>query len=267
MNRKILELRLLGLMVLIVGGCFLWSAQPASAAITRWAKWKVDFAFPNNQMDAVLTVQVGHTTSSGTKVIDQEKTYTVTCQTVGNVVVQNEIATFGGSGYYQCNLPSIKQKVAQMTNGTLLIADSCDSKRPYITSNLTLEGNPINSNGDNPLFHRDDLNFSLPLNVVTQEAQLLSEFAQAEAESSSFPINSAGNNVMVLYDKTGANQYTPNFLADALTLSSTPPTLNGPIPLSTLASTVYVGYSPDSGKYFEGKLETILVDPYCVGTG
>jgi hypothetical protein len=29
----------------------LWSAQPASAAITRWAKWKVDFAFPNNQMD------------------------------------------------------------------------------------------------------------------------------------------------------------------------------------------------------------------------
>lgn len=267
MNRKTLGLRLLGLMVLIAGSCFLWTAQPASAAITRWAKWKVDFAFPNNQMDAVLTVQVGHTTSSGTKVVDQEKTFTVSCQTVGNVVVQNNVATFGGSGYFQCDLPSIKQKVSLMTNGTLLIANSCDAKRPYITSNLTIEGNPVNSGGDNPLFYRDDINFNLPLNIGTQEAQLLSEFALAEAESSSFPISSAGNNVTVLYDKTGAIQYTPNFLADSLILSSTPPTLNGPIPLSTLASTVYVGYSPDSGKYFEGKLETLLVDPYCVGTG
>lgn len=267
MNRKFLGLRLLGLMVVLVSFVLLWTAQPASAAVTHWAKWKVNFAFPSNQMDGVLTVQVGHTTSSGTKVIDQEKQYTATCGTVGNVVVQNEKATFDGSSYYACSMPSIRAKAAEMTNGALIISTSCDSKRPYIISDLTLEGSPINAGSDNPLFYRDDISFNLPLDIVAQEAQLASGFAQADAESSSFAISSSLQTVTVLYNKTGANQYAPAFTADAAALTSTPAIINGVIPLSTQASTVYIGYSPESGKFFEGSLATLEVDPYCVGSG
>lgn len=267
MNRKNFTLQLLALMVALMALALLWSAQPASAAVTRWAKWKMNFAFPSNQMEAILTVQVGHTTTSGTKIIDQEKEYMATCQIVGNVTVQNEEATFGGSGYYACAVPSIRAKVAEMTQGTLIIPNSCDSKRPYVIADLAIDGSPVNAGSDNPLFHRDDITFNLPLDVNTQEAQLLSEFAQADAESSSFSVNGSSQTLSVLYNRVGQNQYAPSFTADSTSLTATPALVNGPIPLSTQASTVYVGYSPTSGDYFEGSLADLEVDPYCVGSG
>ena len=92
-------------------------------------------------------------------------------------------------------------------------------------------------------------------------------FAQGVAASDSFAISAAGQVATAVYVKATPNTYAPTFTVDTLSLPSTPPTVTGPFMLSNLDSTIYFGYSPASGKYFEGTLTDLLVDPVCLGGG
>ena len=265
MNRKSVRLQLTSFLLLLITLC-LFAARPVHATSTSWARWLLDITFPDNKLDTQLIIQVGHTTSSGKKVVDAQQSFAVNCQTVGNPLIQNEEATFDGSSYFQCAVPSIQQKVRQMP-GHLTIPSTCDSKQPFVAGVLTVEDNPVQWNPDNPIFHRDDIQFATPFNSTTQQAQITVTFNQASAESSSFTPSSTTNSVLAIYNKTGQTSYAPAFTVDGNSLTATPAALNGAIPLSTLESTVYVGYSPVSGKYFEGSFSTLLVDPVCIGQG
>ena len=265
MNRKSARLRLTTLLLLLITLCLL-AARPAQAAGISWSRWLLDITFPNNKIDTQLIIQVGHVTSSGQKVVDAQQSFPVTCQTVGNPLIQNEQTTFDGSSYFQCEVPSIQQKVRQMP-GHLIIPSTCDSKQPFVASVLSIEDNPVQWNPDNPLFYREDIQFDTPLNSFTQQAQMTVTFNQASAESNSFAPSQTENSVVAIYNKIGQTSYAPAFTVDGNSLTASPSVLNGAIPLSTLESTVYVGYSPVSGKYFEGTLSTLLVDPVCIGQG
>ncbi|MCL4266404.1 MAG: hypothetical protein KJ069_24585 [Anaerolineae bacterium] len=241
--------------------------QAAGATPTRWARWWTDTSFPNNGMDTDLVIQLGYTTQNGQNVITQQQSFYVSCTAVGNPVIQGGKATFNGSSYYSCALPNIRDLVAWMSNGTLQIGDECAAKRPALTGSLTIDGTPNNLVGDNPLFYRDDIQFSLPLKVSNQNARLVTSFDGVAASSDSFAITAGDQTVTAVYVRTNPNTFAPTFTVDSLSLVSTPPTVNGPFMLSNLASTIYIGYSPATGKYFEGTLTSLLVDPVCVGTG
>lgn len=267
MNGKQYRTRFIMLAGLFIGLFLLVVVQTTAAASGRWARWKIDTTFPTNTINTQLVIQVGHTNQAGQPIVDQQQSFAVTCTPVGNPIVQNGKATFNGSSYYSCAVPSIKEKVAVMTNGTMILPDSCQAKRPLLTGNLSVDGSPIDPTSKNSLFFRDDIQINIPLDVGLQQAQLQTAFAQGEALSASFPITAAGHVVTAVYDKTGPNSYAPLFTVDSLSLASTPLLLSGPFMLSNLASTVTIGYSPDTGDYFEGTLTSLMVDPVCVGQG
>lgn len=267
MNKKWIGLRFMVGIAVLLGIYLLVATQSAAAVGQTWAKWKIQVNFQNNVINPRLVVQIGHTTVSGVKVIDQEGNFWIPCSVVGNPIVQNNKAIFNGSSYYQCVVPSIQLKVSEMTGGAMIIPDSCDAKRPYLTGILSLEDNPIQPAANNPLFYREDISFNLPLDTATGQAQLVTSFDQATAESNSFVVGISNHTVTAVYNKTPGSPYTPAFTVDTVSYTSTPATISQPIFLSTLESTVYFGYSPATGEYFEGILNSLVVDPYCVGTG
>ncbi len=267
MNRKFNNLQVVIGILVLTAVFLLVAAQPAAATGQQWAKWKIQVNFQGNVINPKLVVEIGHTTLSGNRVTDEVEAFGITCSVVGNPTVQNNRATFNGSSYYQCDVPSIQQKVLDMTSGAFVISDQCEAKRPYLTGVLSLDNTPVQLAADNPLFYRDDITFSLPLDITTGQAQLATLFDDAAAESSSFFPGSSNHTVTAVYNKGGGFQYTPVFVVDTFTYSSTPVTINQMIGLSTLESTVYFGYSPATGTYFEGTLTSLVVDPYCVGTG
>lgn len=267
MNGKRFGIHFVVLLAVLIGFTLFLGVQAAGAAPTRWARWWTNTSFPNNVMDTDLVIQLGYTTQNGQNVITQQQTFNVNCTAVGNPIVQGNKATFDGSSSFACALPNIRDLVGVMSNGTLWIGDECAAKRPALTASLTLDGTPNNPAGDNPLFYRDDIQFSLPLKASTQNAKLVASFDGALATSDGFAISAGDQAVTAVYIKTNPNTFAPTFTIDSLSLVSTPPTVNGPFTLSNLESTIYIGYSPATGKYFEGSLTSLLVDPVCVGTG
>lgn len=267
MNTKRRGIHFVLLVVVLAGFTLFLGVQAAGATPTRWARWWTDTSFPNNAMDTDLVIQLGYTTQSGQNVITQQQSFNVTCTAVGNPVVQDGKATFDGSSYYSCALPNIRDLVGVMSNGTLQIGDQCTAKRPALTGVLTLDGTPNNLAGDNPLFYREDIQLSLPLKVATQEAKVATAFGGVGAVSNSFAIKTVEQSVTAVYVRTNPGVFAPTFTVDSLSLPSTPASVNGPFWLTNLETTIYFGYSPVTGKYFEGTLTSLLVDPVCIGQG
>jgi hypothetical protein len=267
MNSKWFGKRLVVLMAILCGMFLFLGVQAAGATPTRWARWWTDTSFPGNVMDTNLVIQLGYTTQNGQNIITQQQSFNVNCTAVGNPVIQGNKATFDGSSYFSCALPNIRDLVGIMSNGTLVIGNSCPAKRPALTGVVSIDGTPNNLGGDNPIFYRSDIQFSLPLHVASQHAKLSTAFGGVAALSDSFAVTGADRSVTAVYVRTASNAFAPTFTVDTLSLASTPPTVYGPFWLTNLETTIYIGYSPVSGKYFEGTLTSLLVDPVCVGTG
>lgn len=245
---------------LIFGG----SVQPAGAVGVPFVKWKINLILTNNKPTTELTVQKWINQGGGQLDLADEKIITLFCQKVGNPTISNGKVTLDGSSYVTCDVPSIK--AVALSEWGLLIADSCSAKRPYITGEVTLEGNPIDSNPGNPVFYRDDIQFNTPLNVSTQQATLDASFGNIEAESASFVISSSGHIYSANFVRSG-NAFSPSFFVDGSPISATPAIINQPAIISNLASTIYFGYSPISGEYFQGDIGETEVDPVCPTTG
>jgi len=269
MNGKRFGMRYVVLLVVLCGFTLALGVHSANAAPTRWSRWWTETSFTNNAIDTQLVIQLGYTNQAGQHFVTKQQSFTVNCTAEGTSgpLIQNGTATFDGSNYFSCDLPNIKQLVLAMSGGSLLIADASDAKRPALTATVAIDGAPNNLGSENPLFYRDDIQFSLPLDVVTQEARLVTSFDSHEAISDDFVITGAGQVVTAVYAKTNPNTFAPTFTVDTLSLPSTPPTLNGPFMLSNLDSTIYIGYSPVSGKFFEGTLTELVVDPVALGEG
>lgn len=273
MVNKQVKLRLLIILLPIVS--LILAIQPAEAAASRWALWKLTASFPNNSLTTTLIVQVGHTTTSGKNVIDLESDFPVPCLAVGKPVIQNNQATFDGSSYFSCTIPSIQDKVSLMTSGYFTIPATCSSKRPYINAVATINSTPIQASSDNPLFYRKDNNqnvdFSLdvPLDTTTQQATMRTQFGVGQLAILSDDFNISTDQLLSAeYQRIGNTyRFAPKFTVDAISLTAIPDIINGPFVLSNLESIAYIGYSPTQGTYFEGSLTSILVDPYCTGTG
>lgn len=264
MKKKLYRLPVMILAALFVGVYLFLPARPAAAAVSSWVRWKIDLTYPNDKLDAQLTVQKWHTAASGKYVLDDEKSFTISCHAVGSPTVQNGELSLDGSSYVTCDVPSIQEKAWQSWH--ISIPDSCGSKRPYITGQVTIEGSPADLSPDNPIFYRDDIQLNAPLDVAAQQAALDVAFGQAAAESGAFVIDPAGHNIIAQFIRSGS-AFNPSFVVDGNTLSATPPTITQPAILSTLESTIYLGYSPVSGDYFEGAVGPLEIDPVCIGTG
>ncbi len=264
MKRNLYRWPTLFVAVMLVGISLFLTAHPAAAVSPPWVKWRIDFTYPG-KLNALLVVQLGYTTASGDHIVTDEVHELLTCQTVGNPVIQNGRVLLDGSSYFQCAMPSIKGIAFQ--EWQMQIADSCPSKRPYVIGQITIEGNPADATPDNPVFYRDDIQFNIPLDVPAQEAKLAMTFDQATATSDLFTIDPAEQQFTAYLARSGTVGFTPHFFVDGSSLAATPATINQRMSLTTLESTIYLGHSPLSGDSFEGIMGPIRVDPVCTGTG
>ena len=264
MNKALYRLPAALLAAFVIGVYLFLSVRPAAAAVSSWVRWKIDLTYPNDKPDAQLIIQKWHMTTSGQHILDDEKSFALSCHTVGSPTVHNGELSLDGNSYVTCDVPSIQEKAWQSWH--MSIPDSCNSKRPYITGKFTIEGSPNDSTPDNPIFYRDDIQLDAPLDITLQQAALDMAFGQAAAESGAFTIKPAGHDFTAQFIRSGAT-YNPLFVVDGNTLSATPATITQPAILSTLESTIYLGYSPVSGEYFEGTIGPLEIDPVCIGTG
>ena len=265
MNKKQYRLPVMILSAFIFGLYVLLAARPVEANASPWVRWKISFTYPKNNLDAQLIIQRGHTTISGRHVIDDEEAFPLSCLSNGNPVITNGQAIFDGSSYYQCEVPSIREKALQLWQ--LSIPDDAVSRRPYITGQVTIEGNPIDSTPENPIFYREDIQFNTSLDVTAQKAAMTMAFGQASAESSTFTIDPAGHDLLAYFARSSPTTFSPYFVVDNNSLSATPAILTQSRIVSNLESTIYFGYSPLSGEYFEGSVGPLVVDPVCPTTG
>jgi hypothetical protein len=265
MNTKQSKLPIVILMAFFVGLHLFLAARPVAASGSPWVRWKINLDFPNDKLAAELTIQRGYTTQSGKNIVDEEETFPIPCLAQGTPIIINGQAIFDGNSNYQCDVPSIREEVRN-TWGEI-IPDACTSKLPYVIGKVSIEGNPIDANPQNPVFYRDDIRFGIPLNVSTQRASLMVRFGQDAVVSNNFAINPASHIVAAFFSPTSPTSFDPIFVVDGNYLNATPATINQPVVISNLASTVYFGYSPVSGEYFEGTLGPLEVDPVCPTTG
>ncbi|MCB9419751.1 MAG: hypothetical protein H6667_08100 [Ardenticatenaceae bacterium] len=263
MNRKTYRLSALFAAVVFVGLSLFLTARPA-AAVTPWVKWRIDFTYPG-KLDALLVVERGYTNQSGDHIVVDVVQELLTCQSVGNPVLQNGKAILDGSSYFQCTMPSVKAIAAQEWQMT--IADSCSSKRPYVIGRASIEGSPADFTPSNPVFYREDIQFGIPLDVSTQKAKLAMTIDQALAQSDLFAIAPAAQQFVGYFARSGPATYAPHFFVDGTSLAPTPAAVTPSMFLTTLETTIYLGHSPVSGDSFEGTLGPLRVDPVCTGTG
>jgi len=262
MKSKAYRLPVILLAAFFIGIYLFGVVRPAGAVSGPWVRWKIDLTFPNDKPKTELIIQKWHTTTNGQHVLDAEKSFPIFCG--GNLPIENGKAIFDGKSYYVCNVPSIQELVWQTWQ--LSIPDTCSSKRPYVMGQVTIEASPTDPNPENPIFYREDIQFNVPLDKATQQAALDMTFDQATAESGTFAINPAGHDFTAYIARSGPS-FSPFFVVDGNSLSAIPAVITQSRILSNLESTIYFGYSPVSGEYFEGALGPIEVDPVCTGTG
>lgn len=260
------------LLFAIIAGVMLSLTAPVKASSFRWARWEIELDFPNDTTEAILWVTIGYTDNNGQEHVTDVKDFDIDCDVEGNLVIQNNKAFFDGTtSYLACEVPSIQEKVLEMTQfsqaGPLIIGPACEAKRPFFTSQVRIEDSPISSTPMNPLFYREDMIFGLPLDTINNQAEIATIFDESYAISDPFTLNAAGvHRVGMLYNKSGAD-YDTFSVVDGVVNQANPTTLTGPIFLSTLASDVYFGYHPITDDYFEGTIGSFKTDPVCTGTG
>lgn len=249
---------------LFITGLLLSLTQQAGAIGVPFIRWKVNLVLLEKVPTVELTVQRWTNLGGGQRELDDEKIFQLTCQTTGNPQFMNGEVTFDGSSYFSCDMPSI-QTIAWDEWG-LSIPDACSAKQPYINGYAAIEGNPSDTFPENPIFYRDDIQFNMPLDVKTQNAVLDASFGSVTAQSQAFNTNSLGHLFSASFARSG-NIFSPSFMVDGVSLNAFPATVNPPAVISNLESTIFFGYSPQTGEYFQGTLGETEIDPVCPTTG
>ena len=253
--------------------CLIGNATTPSvqaAARERWARWQIETAFPNDKIDTRLIIQFGYTDQNGNDHVYREEHFPAACQTVGNLIIQDEEAIFDGSSYISCDVDSIQERVLEMSNGAVLLQDQCLAKRPYTIADLTIEKTPIYSGYNNPILQREDMAVAVPYDPVSEQAEMIVSYGNISAHS--FPFNTTGTEqeLRAIFQNNDF-QIRPKFKVDGVIIPSSPAVLpSTPIMLSNLESTITIGYGVSATgqeSYFEGKLRYLLDDPHCDGKG
>lgn len=226
-----------------------------------WARWFVEVAFENNKPNAKMTVEIGHETRSGQPVIDISKTYPLNCQEHGSLHIVDNVAEFDGNSFLSCEMPNFQELVYKLTEGKLVIDESCTCKLADGLANVDFD-----SPSQNPLFYTPSLQFSAPTNSFGNAVQYELNVGGAVAISEEFSNTGKMQFGGGAFIKNG-NGYAPEFQVDGLSLASSPPYIAGLVKVPTNEKEFIVGHNPDTGEFLYGKLDYLYLDPGCVGHG
>lgn len=260
------------LVAILILTAFVQSGQ-VQAATTNWRNhWDVQVNFIGDEPNALLTVTVEQDTGTGWKFY-AENISRLHCTTAPGVTLTSNTAVFSGTGAIQCQMPSVRELVQQMTSGRYTPNETCNCKgNPTINTKVVLDPNITGTVWDNPLVYRMDgtktdmaLDVPVPAYSTIPMANMTFAVNEYVASSNSFLANARPNTLMATYANLGA-ALQPVFIANG----ANPGT--GALPVAKLSVTymetdLFIGYSPVTGASLHGTLESLQIDPGCYGTG
>lgn len=252
------------LIIILVG--LLYFAQPTAAHQTRWARWTIDLDFANDQLNDKLFIEVGYENQNGDLVVEMVNTVDLNCELVGNVLINNEEATFTQGDYIVCEMPSLIKEVASMTRGEFDLPAGCPVEDPWIEAEMT------NVSGEEaefgaPLFYRPDIQFGAALVSGGEKAHTQFVVSGVGSSSSLYSLGGGLDVITASWEQLNATTYVPAFTVNGNSLTAVPSQVTGQLELTNHATEIYFGHSPDFNTYFEGTLRSIRIDPPCIGRG
>ena len=250
---------------IILGISFLLTPPTAQAdPIYDWAKWKVEFDFVGNHLNAEWTVIVGGPDGS---IIH---TQPLTCTAHGGVAIIGNVAHLDGvNDYFSCYMPSFAHTVHTVTSGTLNIGnpanDGCTLIGPDDTAFAAFRGRPeymVASSSPNPVINHPDIQLAIPMSAVN-EGSLTFQARGSNTQSTDFPIRAPEHYLSLLACDASSTTSCEGAHRVGGTIVTTQTVSTPPQILTTGEAYLYVGHTPGTSDYYKGTIETGVGDPSC----
>jgi hypothetical protein len=235
----------------------------ASGITYREYNWIIAFEFNSAPPQGNLRVVVRTHYADGT-VQEQgfDNFFTCSKEGPGTVTIAGGKATFQNGGYLSCDLPNIRTTVRDYVSNAVL-SEYYDPFWVQVVSTIKTSV----GTADNPVVWHPDLNVGLPYTSGPNTAAIAIETADYSTVSSSFtPL--ANHSVLVNERNWLVENNQPNCSA-AFRQNGNPlsvatyncPRNDAAMHFSSAATTIYVGYSADTGATFNGTIDSLKIDP------
>lgn len=253
--------QLIGLLSVFLMGMMMLSQSAAAAEEETRLRWDIISDFTNGEPNVTLIVEIGSYGAEGEWNLAEVTEVPLECWDEGSGVDFSEgKAVFDGQGYIACQMININELAIQLAGHEVDFPATLGGAGTFVDAELS-----ATTYGNHPVFYHPDIQFHL-LNVG--EAFLELEVGDLTAKSSMF-MPEEQQYVRGEFSKSDDDTiHYPEFLAGKEPLSSDPAVLFGDAPVSNVYDgLIYIGYSPETGTYFEGEIYRIWSDPGCSGHG
>jgi len=264
-------------------------APPPPSGVTYVAAQEIHLDFQQNTVNALWAVRIQKLVNGHIK-SDETHTEALKCRASDTLQIKEGIAHFyrQDKAYISCWLPSLRDRVDELTNGGLLLAKHCRCKEPWVSAHLQLRDDGkvnLSDPNNNPIFYHPDFAYFVPYNNRPDQAYLRVDYPSAPAPLSA-PFTPAqwntlwsGENGAQFVQEADFAGWAAYFMGHSLnTLPESAHWANGVMLtvnqgansgalLSTQGAEIFFGYNPDTQTFFNGAVTKIDWDPSCPGLG
>lgn len=292
------RLVVVGMMLVVLFSSFGHAARAIEVKETvDWFGWGVNVDFQNNTWKVIYTTYLGSNVPTPHVVAEDVRDISAQCtkRGLGNLTYPTpDSAYFDGTVYIQCNLPSVRSALIELGY------TPPGGDQPFCP--CTLGGGPLwvagqfrqlTESGTMPVLDASarGLRMSLQVNGASAQTKLEVKRPNGSLSYSTPPwtIDAAGDRTLAGWDGDGIvavadhfgwlkyldSGWRPFFNIEVSgnkigywnepIIESGTSALNGNYELGMNSGSLYIGYSPATGKYFTGEIDEADADPGCSG--
>lgn len=242
----------------------------ASGSSYPFAKWLVTLSFPNDQPLVELTTEIwSYNPETGSLSLVTSQTEPLNCTVSGNLQISSGVASFSGQEHIACEQPDMVDKIYQVSQGNLLVPPVAEVRDAWVRGDAAVAGQaPLNS--PLPTYYHPDLQHAIARTGGGQAAHYL----RVDGVQSASPayMQTAPYGIGARFKSRAAacepwKPYDTRFRANGAGASGTPAVINQMLEIGLQETTIYFGYSPAHGSYFQGSIKTLTIDPGACGIG
>jgi hypothetical protein len=258
--------RVLALLALAMVAAFtLISAGSAHASGSgfHYGKWLATLSFPNNEPFVELTTEIWYKPANGSPVLVNAETEALDCTTVGNLQINNELATFTGQEYISCEQPDMVQKFLEVSQGAINLTNyNAVTRSPFVSGQLAVSPSAPAS-VTLPTFYHPSIQHGLARVAGGNASQTFR--VDGVASDSVAYAQTAPYTLRAEFRSLPSGNYRAEFTANSSTTLGNPALIGSGLEVDLEETTIYFGYSPDSNSYFQGSIKSLTADPGAFG--
>ncbi len=262
--------RWLILLALTLGGTFIPTGSVMANQEDFASYWKLTFDFAND-FNGKLQIDMGYNDGNGGVKAPAlvSDAFPVACQRVGSVGLSGGSALFTG-GYLQCQL-DVKSAMAELALACKKVDASCEIMVDdhHIYQHLHTAALVYSTTtGIAPLFYHQDAHYTAIVTSMSSTALKTTLTNMGTIESTVAVPSPVLNNWLEYRADYDCNACALNFEIAGVT-ENVPVGPDAQVSFYTPASTIYIGYNPDSGYVIPSNtaIDFLSIDPPNAGSG